>query len=399
MRLTWKVASGGDVPLARSNSREAEESLPDPQLNPLINPRLGKNLGRWANVYYTTPPEKRDQAVLELVRELEGSTASVQAANQGELKVVGLRLAAQDEHPATGPSAHRFCFLCGSPVQHGACGQQHDRKSSPDLGFPSVATAEPADPGPAFIERESIATESDANSKYKRQIVFVLLISALLTAWSVQQNRATPAPQATSVAAFTPPPLPTVPLAIAVVHEPATVVPARPIARLLPAIRKPSAGKPVECGSEHLRNCPASELYRRTMALAGGIDALFVAYDKRMSQLTREASRHVSGSTRQRQSRLRQANLSAQIWEHVQLVSYTTHEKNDALRYRAELSRRVNGSRGEKKRLNAYEHPQSCLDLHYIAEDLRRLAAGLPRPQVLAGASVNRGIQSPVRGR
>ena len=389
------------MPLARSNSREAEESLPDPQLNPLINPRLGKNLGRWANVYYTTPPEKRDQAVLELVRELEGSTASVQAANQGELtaqKVVGLRLAAQDEHRAPGPSAHRFCFLCGSPVQKGACGLQHDRKPSPDLGFPSVPTAEPADPGPPLIERESIATEHE-KSKHKRQIIFVLLISALLTAWSVQQNRVTPAPQVTSVAASTPPPLPTVPLAIAVVHEPTTVVPARPIARLLPAIRKPSAGKPVECGSEHLRNCPASELYRRTMTLAGGIDALFVAYDKRMSQLTREASRHVSGSTRQRQSRLRQANVSAQIWEHVQLVSYTTHEKNDALRYRAELSRRVNGSRGEKRRLNAYEHPQSCLDLHYIAEDLRRLAAGLPRTQPLARASVNRGIQSPVRGR
>jgi hypothetical protein len=38
----------------------------------MMNPTLGRNLGRWAQVYFTTPPEKREQAVVELLRELEG---------------------------------------------------------------------------------------------------------------------------------------------------------------------------------------------------------------------------------------------------------------------------------------------------------------------------------------
>jgi hypothetical protein len=45
--------------------------LPNPELNPMINPMLGRNLGRWAHVYFTSPPDKREEAVTELLRELE----------------------------------------------------------------------------------------------------------------------------------------------------------------------------------------------------------------------------------------------------------------------------------------------------------------------------------------
>ena len=44
---------------------------PDPELNPLVNPLLAAHMGRWAEVYFTNPPEKRDQAVSDLLRELE----------------------------------------------------------------------------------------------------------------------------------------------------------------------------------------------------------------------------------------------------------------------------------------------------------------------------------------
>lgn len=57
-------------------SRETENfeepsTLPPPELNPLLNPLLGENMGRWAQAYFTSPPEKRDQAVQELLHELE----------------------------------------------------------------------------------------------------------------------------------------------------------------------------------------------------------------------------------------------------------------------------------------------------------------------------------------
>jgi len=46
-------------------------TLPDPELNPLVNPLLAAHMGRWAEVYFTNPPEKRGQAVSDLLRELE----------------------------------------------------------------------------------------------------------------------------------------------------------------------------------------------------------------------------------------------------------------------------------------------------------------------------------------
>jgi len=49
---------------------EIPNSLPDPELNPLLNPVLGAHMGRWAEVYFTAPPEKREEAVSELLREL-----------------------------------------------------------------------------------------------------------------------------------------------------------------------------------------------------------------------------------------------------------------------------------------------------------------------------------------
>lgn len=53
-----------------SPSKQQSAGLPDPDLTPSLNPTLARNLGRWAEVYFTTPPEQRDQAVQELLRDL-----------------------------------------------------------------------------------------------------------------------------------------------------------------------------------------------------------------------------------------------------------------------------------------------------------------------------------------
>ncbi len=65
---------------ALENAAEAADSLPKSDLNPLINPVLGRNLGRWAQVYFTSPPEKREEAVGELLRELESEVPGGQPA-------------------------------------------------------------------------------------------------------------------------------------------------------------------------------------------------------------------------------------------------------------------------------------------------------------------------------
>ena len=56
--------------------RDAEPSqptnrVPAAELNPLANPLLGRNMGRWAEVYFTAPPERREEAVQELLQQLQ----------------------------------------------------------------------------------------------------------------------------------------------------------------------------------------------------------------------------------------------------------------------------------------------------------------------------------------
>jgi len=58
------------------DNQDHPKTLPSPELNPLTNPVLGRNMGRWAEVYFTSPPEKREQAVQELLRELERDSSA-----------------------------------------------------------------------------------------------------------------------------------------------------------------------------------------------------------------------------------------------------------------------------------------------------------------------------------
>jgi hypothetical protein len=114
-------------------------TLPDPELNPLLNPLLAAHMGRWAEVYFTNPPEKRGQAVAALIRELENISspepAFVQVMNDqrmrderekdeaGTGKGLDLSRAAVETVRACSACAHNnssgqeFCGRCGSPLQ------------------------------------------------------------------------------------------------------------------------------------------------------------------------------------------------------------------------------------------------------------------------------------------
>jgi hypothetical protein len=112
------------VPQSQEKTRESNQNLPNPELNPLLNPKLGNNLGRWAQAYFTSPPEKREEAVLELLRELEAesggedstsgeSTTSPKWPNGAQ----GLQLDPSLTCAECGhENAHRqrFCGMCGS---------------------------------------------------------------------------------------------------------------------------------------------------------------------------------------------------------------------------------------------------------------------------------------------
>ena len=122
--------------MASSTDRSEDASaLPRPELNPLVNQLLADNMGRWAEVYFTSPPEKREEAVVELLRELEAQKSgrethppSPQASPAVKAKALAssFESAIRDVNPddlqhcdACGhdnPLAHQFCGMCGTEL-------------------------------------------------------------------------------------------------------------------------------------------------------------------------------------------------------------------------------------------------------------------------------------------
>ena len=127
--------------MASPTDKFDEEALPDPELNPLLNPVLSAHMGRWAEVYFTSPPEKRGQAVSELLRELKNDSAlesaSPQSADEGkredeERPRRGTRSTEKQAEPpavtlqsqricsvcsSSNTAEHKFCGMCGAPLQ------------------------------------------------------------------------------------------------------------------------------------------------------------------------------------------------------------------------------------------------------------------------------------------
>jgi hypothetical protein len=122
---------------ALENVAEAADSLPKAELNPLINPVLGRNLGRWAQVYFTSPPERREEAVGELLRELqrEGPGEPIApvppAARKVQSKPTG-DVTQQLLCPVCQRLNHigqRFCGYCRLPLTPDA---ERDSRDDPD---------------------------------------------------------------------------------------------------------------------------------------------------------------------------------------------------------------------------------------------------------------------------
>jgi hypothetical protein len=108
---------------------DGPSTLPSPELNPLLNPILGQNMGRWAEVYFTSPPEKREQAVLDLLRELQGENSAPEAPSAtseqesqpftkpvSQLAEATAPLVCCRACGRENPASHRFCGMCGTPV-------------------------------------------------------------------------------------------------------------------------------------------------------------------------------------------------------------------------------------------------------------------------------------------
>jgi hypothetical protein len=153
---------------------EPANTLPPAELNPLLNPLLAQNMGRWAEVYFTSPPEKRDEAVLALLRELEGGPSAknerpsdegsktmtketVSSAGKVRQELKQFENGHQDEAYSVCPSCGRkntadytFCGMCGTLL---GGTQAEALPAGPDPSFVQPLTT------PAMVFRDAPAAE------------------------------------------------------------------------------------------------------------------------------------------------------------------------------------------------------------------------------------------------
>jgi hypothetical protein len=130
--------------VAFPSSKQPFSGLPDPDLTPSLNPTLARNLGRWAEVYFTTPPEERDAAVQKLLRELL----------EAEEKRLGRRSA---EVPASPVNAElREQTVEGEARQFPVASEPIEPGSSVEVLELFVETAEPGTSAPSDSRRSPL---------------------------------------------------------------------------------------------------------------------------------------------------------------------------------------------------------------------------------------------------
>ena len=116
-----------------------------PELDPLLNPILAQNMSRWAAVYFASAPENREQAVFQLLRQLEAEDAVRESAeysppfiaehNPAPAASADSQMAEAQLHSVDcqgcgqeNPADNNFCSMCGAllETQAPASGQRSE---------------------------------------------------------------------------------------------------------------------------------------------------------------------------------------------------------------------------------------------------------------------------------
>ena len=162
------------TPLPQPTDEFDKNSLPDPELNPLLNPLLAAHMGRWAEVYFTNPPEKRGQAVAELIRELQSiplaepdaeqvASVSILDEETGERREMEMAEAPNTSSPTLEPGhtcgacgydnspGQRFCGMCGEALLTSPPPQVEENVVPTDSGWNESESSH----GSEFVEYEN----------------------------------------------------------------------------------------------------------------------------------------------------------------------------------------------------------------------------------------------------
>jgi ribosomal protein L40E len=103
-----------------ANPWDKVQEAPSPsELNPLTNPILEQNLGRWAKVYFSNPPARREKAVSNLLDEIKresGAASAVEPDRTPNAEDAKLQGAVCSACRHQNPPGHKFCSRCGATL-------------------------------------------------------------------------------------------------------------------------------------------------------------------------------------------------------------------------------------------------------------------------------------------
>lgn len=104
-------------------------------------------MGRWAEVYFTTPPESREQAVMELLHDLKADKARRESALASELAAQP-PLSRCENCGYDNPGVNRFCGMCGASTSADADRQQVEHRPPPPPNGNGQGSAHEPEPQP-----------------------------------------------------------------------------------------------------------------------------------------------------------------------------------------------------------------------------------------------------------
>jgi hypothetical protein len=203
--------------------------LPRPDLNPLVNPLLSENMGRWAQVYFTSPANQREQAVERLLQELKAESGNKKPAgfdttrdsapvpkapkSRPELEFPQLSIPASAHEPPElipfsagarivpdlvacpacrhkNPAEQRFCGICGNPLA-GDVEVRESRPAPPTTAQPT-RPMENAESDWSWLRERTLATyepRSDSGNHSRALFVVLALVIIAIGGYFGWQNR------------------------------------------------------------------------------------------------------------------------------------------------------------------------------------------------------------------
>ncbi len=164
----------------QSNRLSDSLNVSEAELNPLLNPVLGDHMGLWAEVYFTSPPEQRQEAVAALLQELkahssERNSQPDDSANSAISPATRTNQSAADRGApeSCGENSIVYCASCGrrNPALHrfcGTCGLPLSAENSSG-NIPTTGKEEPESPAKRETPQARSSEIEDIRSKLDPQ--------------------------------------------------------------------------------------------------------------------------------------------------------------------------------------------------------------------------------------